>query len=82
MVNHHPFFSPRRLLVQANRRSRVNYFEITVTQQLNDGIRMLQMQAHMQDDVIHLCHSSCILYDGGTLEDYLTKGTPASLRPF
>ncbi|KAL5519266.1 hypothetical protein ACEPAH_949 [Sanghuangporus vaninii] len=44
-----------------------------VTQQLNDGIRMLQMQAHMQNDVIHLCHSSCVLYDGGTLQDYLTK---------
>lgn len=44
-----------------------------VTQQLNDGIRMLQMQAHLSSNVIHLCHTSCILYDGGTLQDYLTK---------
>ncbi|KAJ7897089.1 PLC-like phosphodiesterase [Mycena olivaceomarginata] len=44
-----------------------------VTQQLTDGIRMLQMQAHNQSGVIQLCHSNCVLYNGGTLEDYLTK---------
>ncbi|KAK7064034.1 PLC-like phosphodiesterase [Favolaschia claudopus] len=44
-----------------------------VTQQLNDGIRMLQMQAHNQTGTIQLCHTSCVLYNGGTLEDYLTK---------
>lgn len=49
-------------------------FVLVVTQQLNDGIRMLQMQAHLSDSVLHLCHTSCILYDGGTLESYLTKG--------
>jgi len=43
----------------------------SITQQLNDGIRMLQMQAHNQTGVIRLCHTSCSLYDGGTLEDYL-----------
>ncbi|KIM47796.1 hypothetical protein M413DRAFT_439473, partial [Hebeloma cylindrosporum] len=43
----------------------------TITQQLNDGIRMLQMQAHNASGTIKLCHSSCALYDGGTLEDYL-----------
>ncbi|KAF9566105.1 PLC-like phosphodiesterase [Agrocybe pediades] len=43
----------------------------SITQQLNDGIRMLQMQAHNQSGVIRLCHTSCGLYDGGTLEDYL-----------
>ncbi|KAI5121163.1 hypothetical protein M0805_007160 [Coniferiporia weirii] len=41
------------------------------TQQLNDGVRMLQMQAHLSNNVIHLCHTSCLLYDGGTLESYL-----------
>jgi len=44
-----------------------------VTQQLNDGIRMLQMQAHMSNNSIHLCHTSCLLYDAGTLESYFDK---------
>lgn len=42
-----------------------------ITQQLNDGIRMLQMQAHNQSGVIQLCHTSCALYNGGTLATYL-----------
>jgi hypothetical protein len=44
-----------------------------VIQQLKDGIRMLQMQVHNKDGVIQLCHTSCALYNGGTLEDYLKK---------
>jgi len=44
-----------------------------VTTQLDDGIRMLQMQAHGQNGDIRLCHTSCSLYDGGTLADYLRK---------
>ncbi|KAJ7103304.1 PLC-like phosphodiesterase [Mycena belliarum] len=44
-----------------------------VTQQLTDGIRLLQMQAHNLSGVVQLCHSSCLLYNGGTLEAYLTK---------
>jgi len=44
----------------------------SITQQLNDGIRMLQSQAHNEAGVIKLCHTSCFLYDGGTLEAYLT----------
>ncbi|PPR00038.1 hypothetical protein CVT24_009047 [Panaeolus cyanescens] len=44
----------------------------SVMQQLNDGIRMLQMQAHNENGVIRLCHSLCQgLLDGGSLEDYL-----------
>ncbi|KAG1875526.1 PLC-like phosphodiesterase [Suillus subalutaceus] len=43
-----------------------------VTQQLNDGIRMLQMQAHNLSGVIELCHTSCSLFDGGSLQTYLT----------
>lgn len=32
-----------------------------VTQQLADGIRMLQNQAHNTDNgEIHLCHTSCV----------------------
>ncbi|PBL00500.1 PLC-like phosphodiesterase [Armillaria gallica] len=44
-----------------------------VTQQLNDGIRLLQMQAHNNSGTIQLCHTSCSLFNGGTLEDYLGK---------
>jgi len=44
-----------------------------VTQQLTDGVRLLQMQAHNSSGVIQLCHTSCALYNGGTLADYLTK---------
>jgi len=45
-----------------------------VTQQLTDGIRMLQNQAHnTSNDGIHLCHTDCLLFDGGTLLSYLGK---------
>ncbi|CAE6493370.1 unnamed protein product [Rhizoctonia solani] len=44
-----------------------------VTQQLTDGIRMLQVQAHLQNGVIRLCHTSCLLLDGGSFTDYLKK---------
>ncbi|KAG8718628.1 hypothetical protein FRC09_012378 [Ceratobasidium sp. 395] len=44
-----------------------------VTQQLTDGIRMLQVQAHNQNGAVRLCHSSCLLYDGGLFSDYLKK---------
>jgi len=42
-----------------------------VTQQLKDGVRLLQMQALQQSDGIHLCHTSCILKDGGLAVNYL-----------
>jgi hypothetical protein len=45
--------------------------DYNVTQQLNDGIRMLQMQAHNQSGTIQLCHTSCSLFNGGTLQSYL-----------
>ncbi|TCD68092.1 hypothetical protein EIP91_011545 [Steccherinum ochraceum] len=44
-----------------------------VTQQLNDGIRMLQMQAHNNSGTIQLCHTACSLLNGGTLAAYLGK---------
>ncbi|WRT69589.1 uncharacterized protein IL334_006578 [Kwoniella shivajii] len=44
-----------------------------VTDQLNDGIRTLQLQAHNASDGVHLCHTSCALLDGGLLSDYLGK---------
>jgi len=35
--------------------------DYNVTQQLTDGIRMLQIQAHnATDGTIHLCHTSCV----------------------
>ncbi|CAI7673613.1 unnamed protein product [Penicillium pancosmium] len=46
---------------------------LKVTDQLNDGIRMLQFQAHNKSGEIHLCHSSCDMLDAGTLESYLAQ---------
>ncbi|CAE6522201.1 unnamed protein product [Rhizoctonia solani] len=47
--------------------------DYNATQQLTDGIRMLQVQAHLQNGAIRLCHTSCLLLDGGSLTDYLKK---------
>lgn len=44
-----------------------------VTQQLTDGVRMLQMQAHNNNGSIQLCHTACSLYNAGNLGDYLGK---------
>lgn len=46
-----------------------------VTQQLNDGIRMLQGQAHLINGTLYYCHSSCDLLNAGTVEDYLREVT-------
>ena len=45
---------------------------LSVTDQLNSGIRMLQAQTHDFLDDIYLCHTSCFLLEAGTLVDYLT----------
>ncbi|TBU63819.1 PLC-like phosphodiesterase [Dichomitus squalens] len=47
--------------------------DYNITQQLNDGVRMLQSQAHNKSGVIELCHTSCTLQDGGSLQDYLAE---------
>ncbi|ORY91589.1 PLC-like phosphodiesterase [Leucosporidium creatinivorum] len=44
----------------------------TVETQLDNGIRLLQVQAHMSNNEIHLCHTSCLLLDAGTFTSYLT----------
>lgn len=44
-----------------------------VSQQLKDGVRLLQVQAHGLNGVIQLCHTSCGLYNGGSLIEYLSK---------
>ncbi|KAJ5893880.1 PLC-like phosphodiesterase [Penicillium taxi] len=46
--------------------------EYSVTDQLNDGIRMLQFQVHNQNGTMYLCHTSCELLNVGTLQAYLT----------
>ncbi|PYI21951.1 PLC-like phosphodiesterase [Aspergillus japonicus CBS 114.51] len=46
-----------------------------VTDQLNDGIRMLQFQTHLINGTLYLCHTSCEMLNVGTLEDYLTTVT-------
>lgn len=42
-----------------------------ITRQLDDGVRMLQVQAHNENGVITLCHGACFLQNGGTLRTYL-----------
>lgn len=42
-----------------------------ITQQLNDGVRLLQVQALQQSSGIELCHTSCFLKDGGSFATYL-----------
>ncbi|RPD78420.1 PLC-like phosphodiesterase [Lentinus tigrinus ALCF2SS1-7] len=47
--------------------------EIDIPSQLGLGVRLLQAQAHVNDNVLHFCHTSCALFDGGTVEAYLNK---------
>ncbi|KAF2441677.1 PLC-like phosphodiesterase [Karstenula rhodostoma CBS 690.94] len=49
--------------------------ELTVTQQLDDGIRVLQGQAHYINGTLYYCHTSCDLLNAGTVEDYLRTVT-------
>ncbi|KAJ5363818.1 uncharacterized protein N7496_009531 [Penicillium cataractarum] len=47
---------------------------IDITAQLNMGIRFLQAQTHhslLDDKVLELCHTSCLLEDAGTLKSFL-----------
>jgi hypothetical protein len=46
--------------------------EIDIPSQLALGVRLLQAQAHDKDGVLHFCHTSCSLFDGGTVQAYLT----------
>ncbi|KAF8851914.1 PLC-like phosphodiesterase [Acephala macrosclerotiorum] len=45
---------------------------LSVTDQLDAGIRFLQAQTHLKDSALELCHTSCIEEDAGTLVSYLT----------
>lgn len=52
---------------------RVNQ-EVSVNDQLDAGIRFLQAQTHVSTfgDTLEMCHTSCLLEDAGSLEEYLT----------
>ena len=48
--------------------------DVSVTQQLNAGIRFLQGQTHKNMfGTLSLCHTSCFLEDGGSLTGYLAS---------
>jgi len=47
--------------------------EVDLLTQLGDGVRMLQAQSHMNGGQLHFCHGTCVLFDGGSVEDYLNK---------
>jgi hypothetical protein len=44
-----------------------------VTQQLDDGIRVLQAQAHYVNGSLYFCHTSCDILNEGPVEDYLRQ---------
>ncbi|KAL5120544.1 hypothetical protein ACEQ8H_001563 [Pleosporales sp. CAS-2024a] len=57
--------------------------DYAVTRQLNDGIRVLQGQAHMVNGTLYYCHTSCHLLNEGTVEDYLRQVTKwVAAHPF
>ncbi|KAJ4294399.1 hypothetical protein N0V90_008089 [Kalmusia sp. IMI 367209] len=69
-----PFVRPRN--VASNQ-------ELSVIQQLNDGIRMLQGQVHYVNGTLYYCHTSCDLLNAGTVEDYLRTVTQwVAAHPF
>lgn len=47
---------------------------LSVTQQLDDGVRFLQGQMHwnVNDTVPHFCHTTCDVLDAGPITDWLT----------
>ncbi|KAI9773049.1 MAG: hypothetical protein M1840_008169 [Geoglossum simile] len=48
---------------------------LSVTAQLNDGIRVLQGQVHKGDGVLHFCHTKCEYIDAGPISLYLSDVT-------
>jgi len=46
---------------------------LDITQQLNFGIRFLQGQTHMDLGTLDMCHTSCLLEDAGSLQDFLSE---------
>ena len=52
-----------------------------VTQQLNDGVRMLQSQAHNKSGTIELCHTSCVRLHRASSCGPNVRLTPDTQRP-
>ncbi|KAG8689788.1 hypothetical protein FRC08_010776 [Ceratobasidium sp. 394] len=46
---------------------------VDVTSQLNRGVRLLQAAGKLFDGGVELCHTSCILWDGGSLTSWLSE---------
>ncbi|TEB26197.1 hypothetical protein FA13DRAFT_1737598 [Coprinellus micaceus] len=46
---------------------------VDIPSQMNIGARVLQGQAHMVNGKLRFCHTSCILFDGGLVLDYVKK---------
>ena len=46
---------------------------VNTTAQLSAGVRLLTAQVHNNNGAWHLCHSSCILLDAGTLSKWLAE---------
>ncbi|KAF9033610.1 PLC-like phosphodiesterase [Panaeolus papilionaceus] len=46
---------------------------VDIPTQMNLGARTLQGQAHMENGQLRFCHTSCALFDGGLVSDYLKK---------
>ncbi|SLM40953.1 PLC-like phosphodiesterase, TIM beta/alpha-barrel domain [Lasallia pustulata] len=49
--------------------------QLSVTQQLDDGIRMLQGQTHLVGNTLYYCHTSCDLLNAGTAQSYFANIT-------
>ncbi|TFK19855.1 PLC-like phosphodiesterase [Coprinopsis marcescibilis] len=47
--------------------------EVPLEAQMKMGVRLLQAQSHMYNGQLHFCHTTCGLFDGGTVEAYLLK---------
>ncbi|KAG4027167.1 hypothetical protein MFRU_032g00330 [Monilinia fructicola] len=47
------------------------FYNVTVA--LSAGIRLLQAQVHNSNGTLELCHTSCLLLDGGSLESFLKE---------
>ncbi|GJJ09772.1 hypothetical protein Clacol_003996 [Clathrus columnatus] len=50
-----------------------NLMSLAVTTQLNDGVRLIQLQALQQSSGIEACHTSCLIKDGGSVASILTE---------
>ncbi|KAF9257123.1 PLC-like phosphodiesterase [Marasmius fiardii PR-910] len=44
---------------------------LNISEQLELGVRLLQAQSHVEDNELHFCHTSCSLFDFGTVLEYL-----------